>query len=409
MPRGGVRFVLFTVVVVLGAASAGILGYLGHRHFSAGAPLDKPVRRAEPVTPRPAPPDSTQAAPLPTPPAIPAIPTPAPIGSPDNSPTIHPPMTVAPTPNRVGRYRELLSEVQQMEAVGRTGDAIDGYVRLIVDYPDQGQSAARLDTLIGGLKNGARAGDADAALLAPMRRAADIGSVTAMLFLGGHFLTAEPATAAEWYRKAADQGRPEAMVALGDLYFRGTGVRQDLPQAVRWYELASGQGYAKAKVYLAECYETGQGGLPRDLDRMFALLKEADAIEPGNPATAEKLALAYERGWGTPRDGRLAFEYMKRAADGGLANALGNLGSYYMRGVGTKPDTKAAVALFKQGADKNNAACQFFYAQCVEQGVGGTTVDRPAATEFYRLSAAQDFAPAKQWCAQHKVSFTPTR
>lgn len=334
-------------------------------------------------------------------PSIPALPT---IETPLTPPTASP-----PTPDHVARYKEMLAAVEQTESDGHTAEAIDGYVRLVTDYPEQAFSATRMEALINRLRANARTGDGDTTLSAPMQRAANTGSSAAMLFLGEHLVQNDPATAAAWYRKAADLGRSEAMLVLGDLYYRGTGVRQDTEQAVRWYQLASDKGSARAKLYLAEHYETSQGGLRRDLDRMFKLLNEAETIEPDNPAIAEKLALAYEHGWGTATDPKLAFEWMKKAADAGIPNALCNLGTYYMRGVGTKPDTKAAVILFKQGADKNNAACQFFYAQCVEQGIGGTTVNRAAATELYRASANQGFAPAKQWCTQHKVSFTPAR
>ena len=228
-----------------------------------------------------------------------------------------------------------------------------------------------------------------------------------MLALGDRLVNTDPAAAAEWYRQAAGQGRVEAMVALGDLSYRGAGVPADPVQAARWYGLASERGSAKAKVYLAEFYENGRGGLPRDLNRMFALLKEADTIEPDNPATREKLALAYEHGWGTAADPRRAFELMKEAADAGLANALANAGSYYMRGFGTRADPKAAAALFRQGADQNNAPCQFFYAQCLEHGLGGVPINAGAAVDLYQRAAARGFPPAKQWCAQHRVAFAP--
>ena len=197
-----------------------------------------------------------------------------------------------------------------------------------------------------------------------MERAAKAGSESAMLYLGEHLATSEPAIAANWYRDAADKGQPEAMLALGDMYFRGSGVPLDPPEAARWYQLASDKGYPRAKVYLAECYEMGKAGLPRDYDKSFQLLNEALALDPNNVAATEKLAEEYERGRGTHPDAYRAFTLMKRAVDLGSAPALGNLGVYYMKGFGQKANPAAAAAVFKQGVERNNAACMFFYAQC---------------------------------------------
>ncbi len=79
---------------------------------------------------------------------------------------------------------------------------------------------------------------------------------------------------------------------------------------------------------------------------------------------------------------RARFTLMKRAADLGSTAALGNLGVYYMKGVGQRADARAALAVFKQGVAKNNAACMFFYAQCLEKGLGGVT---PNADESDQL------------------------
>ena len=98
---------------------------------------------------------------------------------------------------------------------------------------------------------------------------------------------------------------------------------------------------------------------------------------------------------------------MKRAADLGSIPALGNLGVYYMRGVGQRADARAAVAVFKQGVAKNNAACMFFYAQCLEKGLGGVAANADEATSYYRAAAERGFPPARDWCNQHRVSFVP--
>ncbi len=47
------------------------------------------------------------------------------------------------------------------------------------------------------------------------------------------------AKAVGWWRKAAEQGRPEAQNNLGLEYDKGQGVPQDYAQAHMWYNLAA--------------------------------------------------------------------------------------------------------------------------------------------------------------------------
>jgi TPR repeat protein len=69
-------------------------------------------------------------------------------------------------------------------------------------------------------------------------------SSAAQLFLGfmhanGLGLTRDPATAAEWYRRAAEQDNMLAQIRLGMLYRRGEGVQQDRARAYLWPALAA--------------------------------------------------------------------------------------------------------------------------------------------------------------------------
>jgi TPR repeat protein/tRNA A-37 threonylcarbamoyl transferase component Bud32 len=316
----------------------------------------------------------------------------------------------APKPDRTARFHDLLAQAQTLDRNGDAAGALDAYVALARDYPEQDQGLNRVDSLVSGLRAAPLAADADQRrgqhLRAPMERAAALGSEPAMLYLGDHLLNSDPPAAARWYARAADKGEPEAMFALGNLYFAGTGVPKQPAEASRWFARASDRGFVRAKIYLAECYEEGKGGVPRDFDKAFALLNDALRLEPRNPVAIEKLAIDYERGRGTPVDTPKAFELMKRAVELGDVNAMGNLGVYSMNGLGgTRKDPRAAVALFKEGAAKDNAACMYFYARCLFDGVGGLTANHAEAVSYYRAAAERGFAPARDWCRQNAVSF----
>ncbi len=53
--------------------------------------------------------------------------------------------------------------------------------------------------------------------------------------------------AADWYRKAAEQGDADAQYMLGNMYRDGVGVESDSDLAVDWYCRAAAQGHAEAK------------------------------------------------------------------------------------------------------------------------------------------------------------------
>jgi TPR repeat protein len=55
--------------------------------------------------------------------------------------------------------------------------------------------------------------------------------------LGGPDFPQDFAKAAEWYRKAADQGYLLAVRNLANLYKEGKGVPQDYREAEKWYRV----------------------------------------------------------------------------------------------------------------------------------------------------------------------------
>ena len=76
-------------------------------------------------------------------------------------------------------------------------------------------------------------------------------------------LSKDYARAVKSFRKAANEGNPDAQFNLGVLYSRGHGVPQDHEQAAKWYRKAAEQGDAPAQSMLGYMYLKGQG-VPQD-------------------------------------------------------------------------------------------------------------------------------------------------
>ena len=92
--------------------------------------------------------------------------------------------------------------------------------------------------------------------------------------------------AVDWYRKAAEQGNPNAQSNLGWAYYNGEGVTRDFDEAVKWYRKAAEQGNPNAQSSLGWAYYNGEG-VTRDFAEALKWYREA-AVQ-GNTLAKEAL------------------------------------------------------------------------------------------------------------------------
>lgn len=92
--------------------------------------------------------------------------------------------------------------------------------------------------------------------------------------------------AAQWYRKAAEQGSIAGQCNLGFMYANGYGVTKDYQQAVYWYRKAAEQGSTDGQNNLGVMYENGYGVTK---DSQQAELWYRKAIEQGHYGAQESL------------------------------------------------------------------------------------------------------------------------
>ncbi len=148
-----------------------------------------------------------------------------------------------------------------------------------------------------------------------------------------------PAEALKWMRKAAEKGLKEAQSSLGDKYYDGRGVKQDLTEAAKWFRLSADQGYAAAQGVLGELYETGRG-VPEDKREALRLYLLAAA--QGRAVDQVNAGHMYATGSGTERDDATAVKYFRLAADQENVSAAVWLSSAYETGSGVGKDLTLA-------------------------------------------------------------------
>ncbi len=96
----------------------------------------------------------------------------------------------------------------------------------------------------------------------------------AVLYAEGAGIIKDPAEAAAWCRRAADQGYVDAMRTLAVCHEEGLGVKADLVEMIRWYRLAAEKGDMQSQFRLGACFADGTG-VPKDMDQAELWTKKA--------------------------------------------------------------------------------------------------------------------------------------
>jgi TPR repeat protein len=213
----------------------------------------------------------------------------------------------------------------------------------------------------------------------------------------GFGVKADPAQAADWHRKAAEQGHAIAQSNLANSYLNGKGVKQDDAQAAEWFLKAARQGDAVAQYKLGEFYRKGKGVNEDDVEAVVWYTK---AAEQGHAKAQIKLAEMYSDGYmqggDIKRDVAESVKWMTRAADQGDAEAQYNLGWYYRDGkepVIKKDSVKAQFWLTK-AAEQGHLEAEYRLGVDLLNSNGGAS-DVAKGAEWLRKAAASGYGRAR--------------
>jgi TPR repeat protein len=190
------------------------------------------------------------------------------------------------------------------------------------------------------------------------------------------------ATAADCFRRAADQGYAIAQSALGRWYeTRLLGGRcerdENEKKAVALYRLAADQGFAQAQNFLGLCYVDGIGVSEDDAEDY------AQAAVWFRLAADQGLAAAMYNLGTIDDDPAVSAVWFRRAADEGDSDAQNALGDCYYTGDGVDKDLAQAVSWYMLAAAQGDASAQCSLGSCFVEGVG----------------VVKDFVQATKWLA----------
>jgi localization factor PodJL len=154
-------------------------------------------------------------------------------------------------------------------------------------------------------------------------------------------------------RALAEGGDPGAQYELALRMAEGRGVPRDPATAAQWFEKAAGKGVAPAQYRLGSLYEKGLG-VARDYSRARKLYQSA--AEAGNARAMHNLAvLLAEGGDGGKPDYAVAAEWFRRAGEYGVRDSQYNLAILYARGLGVGQSLVQSYVWFSAAAEQGDA------------------------------------------------------
>jgi hypothetical protein len=158
--------------------------------------------------------------------------------------------------------------------------------------------------------------------------------------------------AASWFLKASKLGNPEAQDCMGFMYGDGMGgLKKDPKTAAEYFRKSAEQGYALGQTHYGYSLAKGQG-VDRNYTEALEWYRKAAAQD--EPLAKNNMGDMYTKGMGVKRDDKEAVKWYKKAAEKNLPMALNSLGDMYEGGFGVKKDVKEAVKYYKKAAELGN-------------------------------------------------------
>ena len=190
----------------------------------------------------------------------------------------------------------------------------------------------------------------------------------------------------------ANAGDLVAQNTLGDMYYRGHGVRhKNYPEAFRWYNKAASNGYNKAQNNLANMYYHGYG-VRQSYSEAFKWYNKA-AFNGDLPEAQYRLAHMYFVGQGIAKDINTALKLYESASHKNYHMADKKLGDIYFQGLGVKKNYKKAISWYIKAAEGKDPEIMYFLGNVYFEGKV-TKRNYFTARKWYEKAANEKYTPA---------------
>lgn len=183
-------------------------------------------------------------------------------------------------------------------------------------------------------------------------KSAQNGNPEAMRIVGemydeGKGVNVDKKVAFDWYMRAAIKGDVRAMNNLGVSYWSADGVEQDYNKAMEWLLKAAEAGETDAMGNIGDMYAAGEGVTK---DENEALKWYFKAVKAGSLEAMTDIAYLYYDDESKLKNPQKAFEWFSKAAEAGDPDAMYLLGKIYLEGDIVEKDKSRAINWLKKAA-----------------------------------------------------------
>lgn len=208
------------------------------------------------------------------------------------------------------------------------------------------------------------------------------------------FYNAKYKDAFEKLKIAADMGLGDAYYYLGELTYNGLGTIKDYKKGSEFTNKAIDKGFKMAYWRKANAYESGKGVI-KDKDKADKYYLEAiegmkKLAEGGDPEALGNLGSMYSSGSGVAKNEKIGFEYYLKSANTGYAFIMSNLGDMYQYGFGVKADADEAIIWYTKSSNLGHPTAQlslgnlYLLGESVEKNISkGLELINKAADQNY--------------------------
>lgn len=198
----------------------------------------------------------------------------------------------------------------------------------------------------------------------------------------------------KYFKIAAELGHVEAQYKLGVCYANGSGIELDDIKSLYWLEKAANQGYIRALYNIGCIYKRMNNSNAEFIFR--DVVEKAKILLNGQESDSDAsaiLGICLLQGYGLVKDEKEAFIYLKQAADKGNSNAQVNLGYCYYWGKGIGVDKSEAIKWFRMSSNQGNAKGESMLGQCY-MNADGIEGNKLLGIDLLKKSANQGYAPS---------------
>ena len=185
-----------------------------------------------------------------------------------------------------------------------------------------------------------------------------------------------------------DERKADAAFEMGMRYKNGDGVEPNAEVAIAYFKIAAELGHMLAQMAVGSYYYA--------LNDCYEAIKWIGmAAELGNAEALFNMGVFYMEGMGCDQDMELSAKYFHRAARRRHPEAQFAYGDLLSQGWGVEQDEKRALKWFLDAAENGHVEAMYRLGECYEQGIG-TDVNLEAAKKWYDAACNKGHRMAAQ-------------